>query len=243
MSTVQAIPFSYDDAKHLYERDGVAKDSVTQILAARGYSNFSVAEQVRPLEVERGRQIGKLAHQASHFWDEDQKTQTPEVMAAWELRLPDVIRVRLQGYKGARAATGYIPVINEGRYIFRTFGMEYGGTFDNLGIMPNKRWSLWDLKFTDGAPMRSWGLQTIAYELGIKAAIREGHFPFALTPDQIRGILSTPFLRVIPQIFKDGNFKLHTSDDPKSKIFFPEDAQVWQSALCITLDQRNHGGN
>lgn len=237
MSTAQA--WTYDDEKHEYSRDGVVRDSVTQILTDNGFSNFSIVEQINPLGLERQRKIGQLSHRASHFWDEDQKTETPEVMARWEASLPEPVQLGLKGYKAARAATGYVPVINEGRHIFCTFGMEYGGTFDSLGLM-RRRWALWDLKFTESAPMRSWGIQTMAYELGVKAAIREGHFPFELTPDQKRGILSAPLLRVIPQIFKDGTFKLHCSDDPKSKVFFENDAQVWQSALCLTYDKRNH---
>lgn len=237
VTTAQA--WTYDDVLHRYERAGKVADSVTQILADNGFSNFAIVEQINPVGLERQRQIGKLCHQAAHFYDEDQQTQTPEVMAAWEAKLPAPVQLGLTGYKAARAATGYVPIINEGRYIFETFGMPYGGTFDSLGMM-RRRWALWDLKFTESAPMRSWGIQTMAYELGLKAAIREGHFPFTLTPEQIRGIMSAPLLRVIPQIFKDGTFKLHCSDDPQSKVFFDNDAQVWQSALCLTYDKRNH---
>lgn len=237
MSTAQA--WAYEDAAHRYERAGKVVPSVTQVLSELGFSNYAIVEQTNPLALERKRQIGKLVHQAAHFWDEDSKTLSPEVMEVWEAGLPEVVRLRLQGYKKFRKDTGYTPVINEGRYVFELYGMPFGGQFDSIGTI-GKRWALVDIKNASGPGQRSWGLQTCAYEEGIKAAIRAGHFPFTLTPEQVRGILSAPMLRIIPQLFEDRDAVLHTSDDPKSKVFYPEDLRVWQSALCIVLDKRNH---
>lgn len=239
MSATTTQAWTYDDVHHRYERNGKVVPSVTQVLAELGFSNYAIVEATNPLALERKRQIGKLVHQAAHFWDEDQKTLSVEVLDLWESQLPEVVRLRLQGYKKFRKDTGYTPIINEGRYIFETFGMSYGGQFDSIGTI-GKRWALVDIKNASGAGQRSWGLQTVAYEEGIKSAIRAGHFPFTLTPEQIRGILSAPMLRVIPQLFDDGTYKLYTSDDRQSKVFFDNDLRVWQSTLCIALDKRNH---
>jgi hypothetical protein len=231
MSTAQA--WTYDDAAHRYERAGKVVPSVTQVLAELGFSNYAIVEQTNPLALERKRQIGKLVHQACHYFDIgdlDEDTQTKP----WP-----VIHGRLQGYKKFRKDTGYTPVINEGRYVFELYGMAFGGQFDSIGTI-GRRWAIVDIKNASGAGQRSWGLQTCAYEEGIKAAIRAGHFPFTLTQEQVRGILSAPMLRIIPQLFEDRDAVLHTSDDPKSKVFYPEDLRVWQSALCIALDKRNH---
>jgi hypothetical protein len=239
VTTAQA--WTYEDAAHRYERAGRAVPSVTQVLAELGFSNYAIVEQTNPLALERKRQIGKLVHQAAHFYDEDSRTMPADVMELWESKLPEVVRLRLQGYKKFRKDTDYTPVINEGRYVFELFGMPFGGQFDSIGTI-GRRWALVDIKNASGMGQRSWGLQTCAYEEGIKGAIRAGHFPFALTPEQTRGILTSPMLRIIPQLFDDGTCKLHTSDDPQSKVFYPEDLRVWQSALCISLDKRNHEG-
>jgi hypothetical protein len=228
-TTTQA--WTYSDATHTYAHQGQVVPSVTQVLSELGYSNYQIVEKANPEALEYKRQLGKLVHQAAHYFDENDLPP--------EETLPDVVRKRLQGYKKFRSETGYTPVINEGRYIFEMFGMKFGGQFDSIGTI-GKRWALVDIKNASGMGQRSWGLQTAAYEAGIKNALKVGKFPFALSPEQIRGILSAPMLRIIPQLFDDASFRLHTSEAPRSKVFFPEDLTVWQAALCIVLDKRNH---
>jgi len=241
MSTAQAIPFFsggrqflFDEKSHTcWDEHGKVIPSVTQILTEMNYSNYAIVEQTNPLALERKRQIGKLVHQAAHYFDIGDLNEERDV-DPWP-----VVKRRLGGYKQFRVDTGYVPLINESRYIFETFGMRYTGQIDSLGTI-GRRWALVDIKNASGAAQRSWGLQECAYEEGIKGLIRAGRFPVPLTPEQSTGILSGPLLKIIPQLFDDGTYKLYTSDDPKSKVFYPEDLRVWQSALCIVLDKRNH---
>jgi hypothetical protein len=234
MSTAQAIPFSFDEAGHVYRDErGTVIPSVTQVLNELGFSNYAIVEQMNPVALERKRQIGKLVHQACHFWDIGDLNEELQTKP-WP-----VIQGRLDAYKLFRKNTGYTPIVNEGRMMGGFMGMLFGMQYDSIGTI-GKRWVVCDIKNASGSGQRSWGIQEAAYEAGIKAAITSGRFPFPLTPEQVRGILSAPMLRVIPQLFDDGTYKLHTSDDAKSKVFFENDSRVWQSALCISLDKRNH---
>lgn len=229
-----ATPFTFQESTHEYrDADGKVIPSVTQVLTEMGFSNYSIVEATNPLALERKRQIGKLVHQACHFWDVGDLNEERDTKP-WP-----AIHGRLEAYKKFRQSTGYTPIVNEGRMLGEFMGMRYGMQYDSIGMI-GRRWTICDIKNASGAGQRSWGIQEAAYEEGIKGAIRAGRFALTLTAEQIRGILSAPMLRVIPQLFEDGTFKLYTSDDPHSKVFFENDLRVWQSALCITLDKRNH---
>jgi hypothetical protein len=248
MSTAQAIPFSFDEKSHVcWDEHGKVIPSVTQILTEMNYSNYAIVEQTNPVALERKRQIGKLVHKLCHFLDDGTLDEqrcvklTDDDDELRPLREHPVLFRRVDAYRNFKLDTGYVPLINESRHIFDMFGMRYTGQFDSIGMIRN-RWAIVDIKNASGAGQRSWGLQEIAYEEGVKGLIRAGRFSVGvpLTPEQYRGILSAPLLRIIPQLFDDGTYKLYTSEDPKSKVFFPEDLRVWQSALCIVLDKRNH---
>jgi len=209
--------FTFDEARHEYRVGDQVVPSVTQILSDLGYSNYEIVERLNPEALERKRQIGKLVHQACHFFDENDLI---------EKDLPEVIYQRLQGYKKFRADTGYAPTLNEGRGIGDLYGMKFGMQFDSIGMCHGKLpYWLVDIKNASGSAQRAWGLQTAAYAMGQK-----------LLPK----VAPSAFVRVIVQLDDESGYKLYASKDRGSKIFKPEDFQVWPACLAVSIDKRNH---
>lgn len=219
----QEISFAFNEERHEYSVNGVVIPSVTQILSSLGYSNMEAAERFNPEAVERKRQLGKLVHQACHFWDESDLKEHDD---QGHLMIPEVVYNRLQGYKKFRAETGYTPIINEGRGVGELYGMRYGMQFDSIGRC-NGSGPYWlvDIKNASGAAQRSWAIQTAAYALGQKTLPK---------------VPASSFVRVIVQLFDDSSYKLFSSKDRTSRIFKTEDFQVWQAALAIAIDKRNN---
>lgn len=219
MSTAVAT-FDFNEATHTYSENGVVIQSVTQILSSMGYSNMEAAERFNPEALERKRQLGKLVHQLAHFYDEGDLDEGPYQ------EFP-VLMNRLAAYKKFRAETGYTPIVNEGRSVGEVYGMRFGMQFDSIGqFNGHGHWVILDIKNASGSPQRSWALQTAAYAMGQKA---------------LPAVKYREFTRCIVQPFDDGSYKLFSSTDPGSKIFRPEDFQIWQACLAIAIDKRNHG--
>lgn len=219
----QREAFLFNEERHEYSVDGVVIPSVTQILSSLGYSNLENAERFNAEAVERKRQFGKLVHQACHYFDEN---DLQERDTQGHLIIPEVVYNRLAAYKRFRHETGYRPIVNEGRGVGEVFGMKYGMQFDSIGRC-NGMGPYWlvDLKNAAGIPQRSWAIQTAAYAMGQKA---------------IPKVIPSAFVRVIVQLFDDSTYKLFLSSDRASRIFRPEDFQVWQAALAVSIDKRNH---
>jgi len=218
--------FSFNDDRHEYSVGGVVIPSVTQILSSLGYSNYEIVERLNPEALERKRQLGKLVHQACHYHDEnDLPLQRQSVEAALNALHVDVAG-RVRAYLKFRNDTGYAPFVNEGRGVGELYGMKYGMQFDSIGQC-NSKGPFWlvDLKNAAGGPQRAWAIQTAAYAMGQRA---------------IPKVIPSAFVRVIVQLFDDGSYKLFLSTDRGSKIYKPEDFQVWQAALAVAIDKRNH---
>jgi len=214
------IAFDFNEDRHEYTANGEVVPSVTQILTEMGYSNYSELQAMMPAVLERKRQLGKLVHQAIHFYNENDLDEETQVKPY------PIIEARLNGYKAFEAATGYKPLVNEGRQIAEAYGMKFAMCFDSIGLCHGKPpYWLVDIKNASGQPQRSWAIQTAAYALGQKFLPK---IPYrALT-------------RVIVQLFDDGTFRLFSSNDQNSKIFGRDDAAVWQAALCLAIDKRNY---
>jgi hypothetical protein len=226
MATAPAIDreqFVFDEASHTYSVNGLVIPSVTQILSDMGYSNIEAAERFNPEALERKRQLGKLVHQACHYHDEND-LDTHD--AQGHLLIPEVVFNRLEAYRKFRADTGYKPIVNEGRGVGELYGMKYGMQFDSIGQCHGKLpWWIVDIKNASGSPQRAWAIQTGAYAMGQKALPKVSY---------------SAFVRVIVQLFDDRSYKLFTSQDRGSRIFKPEDFQVWQACLAVSIDKRNH---
>lgn len=219
----ERVQFSFNEERHEYSVGGIVIPSVTQILSSLGYSNLEAAERFNAEAVERKRQLGKLVHQACHYYDENDLQERDE---RGNLTIPEVVFNRLTAYKKFRAETGYKPIVNEGRGVGELYGMKYGMQFDSIGRYGEQgpHWIV-DIKNASGSPQRSWGLQTAAYVLGQKA---------------ISNVGPSSFVRVIVQLFDDCTYRMFSSSDRGSKIFKSEDFAVWQAALAVAIDKRNH---
>lgn len=207
------IPFTFNEKEHRYSMpDGRRVLSSTQILSAVGYVNYDMV----PLDrLEYKRQIGKLVHQACHFFDEGDLD---------EQDLPEVVLRRLNGYKKFRRDTGYVPQVNEGQFLGCCYGMYYGMQFDSIGECAGRPW-LVDIKNAAGAPKRAWALQLASYTLGVK--------PFSV-------IAPERYIRVIVQLDDESGYKLYTSQDRNSKIFQINDNAIWPAVLATAIDLDNH---
>jgi hypothetical protein len=176
--------FAFDPDKHEYRERGRLVPSATQLLKSCGMYNF---DMVAPEILERKRQLGKLVHQACHFFDEND--------------LPDdvhpEIAERLDGYKQFRLDTGYTPIINEFQQIGCINGMKFGMQFDSIGH--DKHGTPWivDIKNSSGAS-RAWGLQLALYDMAI---------PKPEPPHRHR-------MRIAVQLLGQGKYRLHTFNDP-----------------------------
>lgn len=223
----KVLPFTFDEKAHRYALpDGRRVLSATQILSAVGYVNYDMV----PIErLEYKRQIGKLVHQACHFWDERKDDQgnpvSDEQMAQWANGLHELVRRRLEGYKKFRRDTGYQPHINEGQFLGCCYQMYYGMQFDSIGECAGRPW-LVDIKNASGSPKRAWALQLASYALGVK--------PFSLVPPE-------QYVRVIVQLDDEGGYKLHTSQDRQTRIYQPDDFGIWPAVLATAIDLQNHG--
>jgi hypothetical protein len=212
------IPFTFDDEAHAYVVADRRILSTTQILNSLGYVNY---DRVDEAVMEYKRQIGKLVHQACHFYDEDALDEEQE-----QIQHP-AIHGRFEAYKKFRRETGYQPAINEGQFIadygVPGYPMLYGMQFDSIGVCNGQDW-LVDIKNAAGQPKRAWALQTASYAKGC-----ERFLPIA----------AKNWVRVIVQLFEDGNYKLFSSMDANSKIFSPMDFPIWQACLAVATDQQN----
>jgi hypothetical protein len=185
---VHGVPFTFDEASHIYAVNGMPVPNVTRMLQGAGIISF---EHVPPDVLRRKQLLGKLVHQACHFYDEN---DLPE-------RLPQEVAVRLEAYKKFRSESGYKPMRNEGRMVAVVHGMSYGMQFDSIGPL-NGLPTIVDLK-TGVAVEPGWGVQTAGYELGIPKPLPHPRYQ-----------------RVVVQLKDDGNYKVHTYADPTDAQIF-----------------------
>lgn len=188
-----ATAFQFDQATHTYSENGAPIKSVTQIIQEFGLVNF---DHVSPEVLARKAQLGRLVHQACHFFDENDCPANlhPEVEA------------RLEAYKRFRRETGYQPEVNEFQQIGVVCGMKFGMQFDSIGNIPDGRHWIVDIKNAANVS-RTWGLQLAAYDMAVAAN-------FAAKA------LQTRRTRVAVQLFNDGRYKLHTFSDPTDYTVF-----------------------
>lgn len=184
-----ATAFQFDAATHQYTHEGRVLPSVTQIIQEFGLVNF---DHVPPEVLRRKAQLGRLVHQACHFFDEN---DCPE-------QLHPEVAIRLEAYKAFRRDTGYSPEVNEFQQVGEIHGMKFGMQFDSIGTIPGgKRWII-DIK-NAASYSRAWGLQLAAYDMA--------------APASFAGMKRT---RVAVQLFPDGRYKLHTFNDPQDYSIF-----------------------
>jgi hypothetical protein len=181
--------FTFDPETHCYRMlGGQVVPSVTQALGAAGLIDFSMVDQE---VLERKALLGKLVHQACHFYDEN---DLPE-------ELPEEVAERLEGYKKFRAESGYRPERNEVRMIGMVHGIRYGMQFDSVGLL-NGLPTLVDLK-TGAQESPAWGVQLAGYSLGLSKPLHTGAYQ-----------------RVVAHLKPGGRYKAHTYKDPGDAYIF-----------------------
>jgi hypothetical protein len=196
-AAVQPEVWTFDPATHTYTVNGQVVPSVTQVIRNAGLINF---DMVKPDILERKALLGKLVHQACHYYDEN---DLPE-------ELPEEVVERLESYKLFRTETGYKPDCNEVRMIASIHGMKFGMQFDSIGML-HGRLTLVDLK-TGADEHPAWGVQTAAYELGLKHTVK--------------------YQRIAVQLKPERKYKVHSYNDPG-------DAQIFIACLAIANWKRN----
>lgn len=151
------VAFQFDRATHQYTENGLVIQSVTQLIKEFGLINF---DHVAPEVLERKAQLGRLVHQACHFFDENDCPENlhPEVAA------------RLEAYKAFRADTGYVPEVNEFQQIGTVYGMKFGMQFDSIGKCNGIPWMV-DIKNAANASP-AWGIQLAAYDMAVPGVKR-----------------------------------------------------------------------
>ncbi len=128
---------------HEYLYEGRSIPSVTQILAAEGFVDTT-------WYTDHGRDRGKYAHKATELYDRndlDEESLDPELvprLEAWKLFLKE------SGFKVTEIEG---PIFNQ--------ALQYAGTRDRMGVFPNGKTAVLDLK---NGVIEAWcGLQLCAY--------------------------------------------------------------------------------
>lgn len=135
-----------DETTHTYTIDGEVLPSVTQILEAEGFIDYSmIPPDIREAAMARGQAV----HRSIHFLHEEDLD--------WSSVDPD-IRPYLDAYQRFRAESGFVPERVEARVFHPTYG--YAGTLDLDGIYRGQP-TLIDTK--TGHLPRWTRLQTAAY--------------------------------------------------------------------------------
>jgi hypothetical protein len=184
----QRIPFTFDHDTHIYRVQGQRILSVTQIIKESGLINFDFVDAH---VLARKTQLGRLVHQACHFYDENDLPSA----------LPEEVEARLEGYIKFRKESGYVPACNEFQQIASVHGMRYGMQFDSIGTIGELPY-LVDIK-NSATAHPAWGVQTAAYELGIPKPL-----PFR------------NYQRIAVQLKDDATYRVHTYKEPSDAQIF-----------------------
>lgn len=183
MTAAIAIPFTFDDATHIYrDANSIIRPSVTQCLKAEGFINF---DGIRPDVLERKRRLGQLVHEASKYWDQGQDLD--------DFNIPPMVFEYLTGYINFREDCAFIPNVIEARSLATLNGMTYGMCPDRMGMLQGYPHVL-ELKCSVNEHP-AWGLQLAGYDVGDPIpGIRRRRIAVQLDPKFKRGYkLSRPF--------------------------------------------------
>lgn len=190
MASYQAGSLVFEPKEHVYSVNGIVVPSVTQILAATGLSDYSF---LPPDKAEYCRRRGTFVHAAARQIVEGRFN-----------------RANLEKYPQVAGFILAFEAFLVGEQ-FETLATECGvilasgscaGTLDLLGKRGGKNGvlSLADLK-TGMAP-KSTGLQTAAYENGLRSLA--GQYEFCIEPHA----------RMSVELRKDGTYRVRGYDDP-----------------------------
>jgi hypothetical protein len=151
-----ATAFQFVPETHTYLLAGRVVPSVTQILERAGLVCY---DHIPKAILDHKAEVGTAAHAAAHYLDEgDLELSTVD----------DEVMPYLDGWMKFRSETKFRAAAIERRGIARVDGMEYGYTFDRDGELDGRP-TLLEIKCTAGVEI-SWGPQTAAYEMALRAA-------------------------------------------------------------------------
>lgn len=139
---------SFDPEAHRYTRDGVAIPSVTQVLQATGFVDFSYVDAVR---LERAAELGRAVHRAIEL----------HVLGDLAVdRLHPLVAARFNAYLQFERETGFVCTAIEQPLAHPLYG--YAGTPDQRGHLLQGR-AIVDTKIS--VQLGRWvGLQLAGYE-------------------------------------------------------------------------------
>jgi hypothetical protein len=193
----------FDKASHTYLDAKMQRvPGVTHTLESAGLVCY---QHIPTAVLSHKADVGAAAHAATHYYDEGDleiTTVDEEVMGY------------LEGWMKFRRETKVEIHSCEQRGIVLLDGMPYGGTFDRDVTLSGAR-TLIEIKCTAGVEI-SWGPQTAAYEIGLRA---------------IDGKVRR---RVAVHLKPDGTYSLVPLADVK-------DYQVWKWALALEIWKQTKG--
>ncbi len=129
---------TFDAGAHVYRHDGVRVPSVTQILAAEGFIDYSFLGEDSAHYLSRGQAV----HAACEYLDEDRLD--------WSTVAP-AIEGYVRGYQKFKRVLGFYPTHIETHVFDEIY--RYAGTLDRVGRIGDARKILIDLKT---GPICSW---------------------------------------------------------------------------------------
>ena len=117
----------FDAATHTYTVDGIVRPSVTQVLQATGYSDFSMVPEHILL---RGQKRGTIVHDATAIIDD------PDYDLDWD-ELDDTCRPYIEAYRTFKEQSGFRPIKVE--YQVYNESYQFAGTLDRTGWLNNQK--------------------------------------------------------------------------------------------------------
>src|ERR1022692_2633711 len=140
---------TFREIGHIYEQDGVAIPSVTQVLTLAGIDDVS---HIPLYYLERAAALGPAVHEACEFLDQDDLDLDS---------LDSTIVGYVLGYQKFKEETGFAPNVIEKRGVSASSGLAYGYCVDRLGVLDGQP-VLLDIK-TSSKVSHAWPIQTAAY--------------------------------------------------------------------------------
>jgi hypothetical protein len=165
----------FEPIAHTYTVNGVRRPSVTGILKAERFADFShVPERTADYSMDLGSKI----HLATELFDKEELDGDT---------LDQELVPYLAAYAEWKKETGFEPELIEHRFYNEAYG--YCGTLDRTGTFPpNNQFpvrskAVVDIKRTDGA-IRDWvGVQLAAYAMSLKAPLLYRRIALRLSSD------------------------------------------------------------
>lgn len=155
------LTFAFNSETHEYtDGDGAVIPSVTQILGAAGLCDYS---RIPQHILDRAAWIGKQAHEACEFLDQDDLDQ--------ESLFPE-IKPFVAAYELFKKETKFKPGLIEYAALGEIHGMKFGMTLDRAGLIGDTHWIL-DLK-TSSAARPEWAIQIAGYKIGAEMPTAKG---------------------------------------------------------------------